>query len=85
MNILYLKRYINLSIKKHLKNLADGLIPLTPFVIIFKLGDINSFYEKIVLSVSFILVYYLYNKLINTEAYQFIYSNINSLFNSKKQ
>jgi O-antigen/teichoic acid export membrane protein len=84
INILYLKKYTQLSIRKHLIKLSDGIIPLLPFVLIYKYWGIQELDLKIMMVAFFVGTYYLYNRIRQTEGYVFLYSTITKLLKKKK-
>jgi O-antigen/teichoic acid export membrane protein len=85
LNIFYLKKYTQLSIKKHLIKLSDGVIPLLPFVLIYKFFDIQELSVKLILLFMFTFTYYIYNRLRQTEGYVFVYSNLKKMIRKWKE
>lgn len=84
MNIYFLKKYTLLSIRKHLIKLSDGLAPLLLFVFIYKFLGIERLIIKLPLLLAFIVTYFLYNKLRQTEGYLFLLSNFKTIINHYK-
>ena len=75
VNVLFLKKYTELSLKIHFRKIFEGIIPLILIISIFEIIKPQSILLRIVLALLFLGIYIIYNHLICTEGYQFIKSN----------
>jgi O-antigen/teichoic acid export membrane protein len=78
INILFLKKYLDLSIWSHFKKIFEGIIPVIVFIIAFHSINLEVLSQKLILAASFIVFYILYNNFLQVEGYLFIIKNVKS-------
>lgn len=83
INIYYLNKYTQLSIRDHVNKLVDGVLPLVPFVVISKLVEMDELKLKLILLITFVITYILYNWVKGTEGLKFMIVNGKKLFNRR--
>jgi O-antigen/teichoic acid export membrane protein len=74
-NMVFLKKYLQLSLKFHLHKVFEGIIPLIIIIGIFHCISFESVLSRLCLAFCFGIVYLLYNHLIKTEGMIFVVSN----------
>lgn len=84
MNIYFLEKRTKLSKSKHLLKLCDGILPLLPFILIYKLYNVELFYQKMILVNIFIIFYFWYNRFRQTEGYVFLYTSLRKMIKMKR-
>jgi O-antigen/teichoic acid export membrane protein len=84
-NMVFLKKYTNLSLKVHFKKIFEGIIPLVFIILAYQVIDPEKMIFRIGLALFFIITYIFYNHLLQTDGYLFIKSNYPSVLNKLKK
>jgi len=84
-NIVFLKKYTNLSIVTHLKKIFEAIIPLVFIILAYQILNLEQMIYRVGLALFFIVTYFIYNHLLKTEGYLFLKSNYPSVLNKIKQ
>ncbi|MEQ9423708.1 MAG: lipopolysaccharide biosynthesis protein [Cyclobacteriaceae bacterium] len=86
LNIITLKRYIDIPMHINIGAIIHGLIPLTVWVYCYITLDISysHIFVRIGFAISYILFFLTFNYLIKNEGYRFLYTNVAALFKRMK-
>lgn len=84
-NIVFLKKYTNLSIVTHLKKIFEAIIPLVFLIFAYQMLNLEQMIYRVGLALFFIVTYLIYNHLLKTEGYLFLKSNYPTVLNKIKQ
>lgn len=84
-NIVFLKKYTNLSIVTHLKKIFEAIIPLVFIILACQILNLDQMICRVGLALFFIVTYLVYNHLLKTEGYLFLKSNYPSVLNKIKK
>ncbi|WP_425077413.1 lipopolysaccharide biosynthesis protein [Psychroserpens sp. S379A] len=74
-NMMFLKKFTNLSLRMHFKKIFEGIIPLIIIILVYQMLNPEQMIYRIGLALLFIITYIGYNHLLKTEGYTFVKSN----------
>jgi len=80
-NIVFLNRYVNISIYYHLRKIIEGIIPFILFVFTINYFELTTYKELMVSSIIYVIFYLLYATVIKMDGLIFVKSEIKKRLN----
>lgn len=84
-NILFLKKYVDLSVKFHFKKIFEGIIPLIVAIVAFHFFELNTVLHRVFLAFIFGFAYLIFNYFIKSDGFLFAIANSHKILKRIKK